>query len=188
MAGCNHHVCAAVRRDLGGFDFGLHAAAREFGAGGACHCFDIRCDALHQWYQLGFGIAGGRGVIKTIHVREQHQEVGTRHRSHPGGQPVVISVPNLVSRYRIVLVDHWNGSPLEQLLDRRASIEIAASLLCILQRDQDLPRRNVVSSEHLRPSTCQRDLPDSSGRLAILELERSCCQLEHGAAERDGSR
>src|SRR5215467_2585878 len=105
-----------------------------------------------------------------------------------GGQPVVVAVTDLVGRNGIVLVDHRHGPPLEQFVYGRARIEIASALLGVLQREQELPRRDAFPAEHLRPRARQRDLAHSGGGLAVLELQRSGRQLEYGAPERDRSR
>ena len=41
--------------------------------------------------------------------------------------------------------------------------------------------------ERFGPGARQRDLAHGRGSLAVFELERTCRQLEHGAAEHDRS-
>ena len=58
----DHHVGAAGGGDLAGLDLGLHAAARQFRAGGARHRLDLRRDALDQRHELARSRRGRGGA------------------------------------------------------------------------------------------------------------------------------
>ena len=64
-------------------------------------------------------------------------------------------------------------------------VEVAAALLGVAERHQDLAGGDAVAAERLRPGAGQRDLADGGGGLALLQLQRAARQAEHGAAERD---
>src|SRR5262245_20049849 len=87
---------AGARRNLAGFDLGLHAAAGKLGAGSARHSFDLAGDALDHGNVLGVGLDTGRRVIEPVDVGEQYQEVRTRHGGDPGGEPVIVAIADLV--------------------------------------------------------------------------------------------
>ena len=113
------------------------------------------------------------------------RQIGARHGGDARGQPVVVAVADFGGRDRVVLVDDRRGAHVEQAFDGRARVEIAPALLGVPERDEDLPGRDAVRAEHLRPGARERDLADGGGGLAILELQRARRQAEHGAPERD---
>ena len=174
-------LVAILRR----LDLGLHAAARELGAGRAGHRLDLRRDARDQRHVPGAGIAAGRRVVEAVDIGQQHQQIGAHHGGDAGGQPVVVAIADFVGGDGVVLVDDRDRAPLQQRVDGRARIQIAPPLLGVAERHQHLAGGDAVPRQRLGPGARQRDLADRRGGLAVFELERTCRQLEHGAAERD---
>ena len=76
----------------------------------------------------------------------------------------------------------------EQRLDGVARVEIAAALLGVAERQQDLRGDEPARARQLLVGVRQADLADGGRRLALLELERALGQLQGVAAERDGAR
>ena len=68
-----------------------------------------------------------------------------------------------------------------------ARVEVAAALLGIVERQQDLRHRDAVSRQRLLVGMRELDLAGRGGGLAFLEFERARCKLEMGAAETDGA-
>ena len=91
---------------------------------------------------------------------------------HALRQAVVVAVADFGGRDRVVLVDHRDGAPLQELAYGGARIKIASALLRVLQRDQNLSGGDAVVAEHLGPGARERNLADGGGGLAVLELER----------------
>lgn len=53
-----------------------------------------------------------RRGIEPIDIREQHQEVGSRHRRDTGGQPVVVAIADFRCGDRVVFIDDRHGADL----------------------------------------------------------------------------
>ena len=87
---------------------------------------------------LALGVERRRRGVEPVDVGEQHQQVGAHHRRHARGQPVVVAVADFGGRHRVVLVDDRHRLHLEQRGDRGARVEIAAALLGVAERQQDL--------------------------------------------------
>ena len=111
-----------------------------------------------------------RRVVEPVDVGEQHQQVRARHRGDARREAIVVAIADLVGGDGVVLVDHRHAAPFEQLGDRAARVEIAAPLLGVAERQQDLPGRNAVAAERLGPGARERDLPDRGGGLASSSL------------------
>ena len=60
------------------------------------------------------------------------------HLRDARGQAVVVAEADLGGRDRVVLVDHGDGAEGEQLFERGARVEVAAALLGVVGREQDL--------------------------------------------------
>jgi hypothetical protein len=133
---------------------------------------------------LGSDCGGAR--VKPVDVGKQHQQIGAHHRGDAGGEPVIVAIADFAGRDRVVLIDHRHGAELEQRADRRAGIEIAAPLLGVAERQQDLAGGSAIA-EYFRPGPRERDLADSGRGLALFELQRALGQAENAAPERDGA-
>ena len=101
------------------------------------HGLNFCCDSVDLCQVLGPRLSWRAGV-KPIHIRKQHQQLGSHHRGNPCGQTVVIAKANLLGRYRIVFIHNRNMTGVEQGQQRSACVEIAAALLAILKREQNL--------------------------------------------------
>ena len=81
-----------------------------------------------------------RRGVEPVDVGEQHQQVGAHHGRDARGQPVIVAIADLGGRDRVVLVDDRHRLHLEQRRDGGARVEIAAALLGVAERHQDLAR------------------------------------------------
>ena len=133
-------------------------------------------------------VAGGGRRVEPVDIGEQHQDVCPDHGGDAGGETVVVAVADLAGRDRVVLVDHRHGADFEELEHRGAGIEVAAALLGVLRRHQDLAGRNAVMAERLSPVARQGDLPHGGGGLALLQPERAWRVAEHRPPQSDGAR
>ena len=102
-------------------------------------------------------------------------------------QAVVVAEADLVGRDRVVLVDHRHGAERQQRGHGLAGIEIAAALLGVVERQQDLRHGDAVARQRLLVGVRELDLAGRGGGLALLELQRAGRQLEMRAAEADGA-
>ncbi len=130
----------------------------------------------------------GRRGVEAVDVGQQHEAVGGDHGGDARRQPVVVAVADLGRRDRVVLVDHGNGLEIEQRLDGVTRVEVAAALLGVAERQQDLRGYEPAGPRQLLVGMRQADLPDGGGGLALLQLQRALGQFQGVAAERDGTR
>ena len=140
-----------------------------------------------SWRRSRRCVAAGRRGVEAVDVGEQHQAVGAHHAGDAGREAVVVAVADLGGGHRVVLVDDGDRALGEQRVDGLARVEVAAALLGIAQRQQDLRRGEPVRLEHGLIGAGQRNLPDGGGSLRFLERQRSPWQTEHVPAERDGA-
>ena len=132
------------------------------------------------------GIARRRRGVEPVDVGEQHQAVGADHGGDAGGEPVVVAVADLGGRDGVVLVDDRHGPQLEQRRDGGAGVEIAAALLGVAERQQDLAgdrgrAGRALPTRRRRARSGRRRRPPGSPRASARRLP----QAEHAAAERD---
>ena len=185
LARRDQHMRAGRGRDLRRLDLGVHAAARQFGFGRARHRLDFGGDGFHDRNQFCVGIGAGRRVVEAVDVGQQDQQIGARHGGDARGEAIIVAIADFVGGDRVVLVDDGHRAPFQQFGDGRAGVEIAAALLGVLQRHQDLSGADAVIAEHFRPDPRQRDLADGGRALAFLELQRAARQFQAAAAERN---
>ena len=131
--------------------------------------------------------AAGRRRVEAVDVGQQHQAVGAHHAGDAGGEAVVVAVADLGGGHRVVLVDDRDGALGQQRVDGLARVEIAAALLGVAQRQQDLRGGEPARLEHGLVGAGERDLPDGGGGLRFLELQRALGEAQHVPAERDGA-
>ena len=132
-------------------------------------------------------VVPGRRIVEAVDVGQQHDQIGAHHGGDACGEPIIVAVADLGGRDGVVLVDDRHRAPFQKLVDGRAGVEIAPPLFGVAQRHQHLAGGDAVARQRLGPGARQCDLADRRGGLAVLELERSCRQFEHRAAERDGA-
>ena len=145
-------------------------------------------DSSDNGYQLGRRVFRWRCGVKTLHIGEQNQKIGARHRGDAGGEAVVVAIANFVCRDSIVLIDHRHRAQIEKAADRRPCIEITLALLRVPERDKNLTCGKLSIRENFRPNARQGDLPDGGGGLAVFKFEVTFRQAEHGAPQRDRAR
>src|SRR6185437_2237687 len=141
--------------------------------------------------QLG-DVARGRVAarvagVEPVDVGQQHQRIGADHLRDARAEPVVVAEANLRGRHRVVFVDDGHRAEREQCLERGARVEMAAALLGVLGREENLCDRDAVLRQRLLIGMGEPDLTRSGGGLFFLELERAADQAELQAACGDGA-
>ena len=117
------------------------------------------------------GAAAGRRGVEAVDVGQQHQAVGAHHAGDARGQAVVVAVADFGGRHGVVLVDDRHGALGEQRGDGLAGVEVAAALLGVAERQQDLRGGEPVRLEHRLIGAGERDLADGRGGLRLLERQ-----------------
>jgi hypothetical protein len=105
----------------------------------------------------------------------------------PRRQAVVVAEADLAGRHRVVLVDDRHGAEAQQGGQRAAGIEVAAPLLGVVERQQDLRDGDLVAGQRLLVGVRQQDLAGGGGGLLLLQPQRPGRQLQVAAADRDGA-
>ena len=136
--------------------------------------------------EAGGGVGLRVGAVEALDVREQHQAVRARHLRDPRRQAVVVAVADLGGRHRVVLVDHRQRIELEQRLEGRARVQIATTVLAVIECQQHLGHRHIAALEQLLVGVREADLPDRRRRLALLQAQRAVLQPEPAPPERNG--
>ena len=142
---------------------------------------------MHLIDALGTGILVRRRRIEAIDVGQQHQAVGRYHAGNPGGEPVVVAIADVCGGHRVVLVDDGDCAMREQGVDRAPGIEIAAALLGVAEREQDLGGLHAALAEDVLVGVRERDLADGGRGLALLQFQRATGQAEDMTADRNGT-
>ena len=110
-------------------------------------------------------VRGGRiaprvGGVEAVDVGQQHQLVGLDHLGDARGQAVVVAEADLGGRHGVVLVDHRDAAEAEQRVQRGARVEVAAAVLGVVQRQQQLRGGQTAA----RTAPRSRPAPGGSGR------------------------
>ena len=84
---------------------------------------------------------------------------------------------------RVVLVDHRDAAEAEQRVERGARVEVAAAVLGVVQRQQQLRGGEALGGQRLAPGLREADLADRGGGLLFLQP-----QARAGAARASGAR
>ena len=187
LAAGDHHVRAGGKRDLGRLELGPHAALRQLGPGVARHRLDLRRDGGDDVEALGRARAARGCGVEAVDVGEQHEAVGRHHGGDARRQAVVVAVADLRRRHGVVLVDDRDRLQVEQRLDGMARVEVAAPLLGVAERQQDLRGEEAAGARELLVGMREADLADGGGGLALLQLQRALGQFQRVAPERDGA-
>ena len=124
------------------------SAAREFGAHVARHRLDLRCDCRYNVQALRIRVLRGRGRVKPVDVGQEHEAVGRYHAGDARGEPVVVAVADFGSGHGVVLVHDRDRAQLEQRLDGVPGVQVAAPLLGVARRHQDLRGCEPLPGEH----------------------------------------
>ena len=92
-----------------------------------------------------------------------------------------------VGGHRVVLVDHRDAAEAEQRVQRGARVEVAAAVLGVVQRQQQLRGGQALGGERLAPGLGQADLADRGGGLLFLQAQPTLVQAKRAARQRDGA-
>ena len=122
-------------------------------------------------------VAARRRGVEAVDVGEQHEAIGAGHGGDAGREAVIVAIADLGGRDRVVLVDDRNAFQLQKLGERVAGVEIAAALLGVAERDQDLRRGEAARAERIGPGMGEGDLADRGRGLARLQRQRALGQL-----------
>jgi hypothetical protein len=74
-----------------------------------------RCEVLDPLDERRSRVLARVGGVKAVGAGQDDQAVGADQDRHLRGEEVVVAEADLVGRRRVVLVDHRDGAPLEQL-------------------------------------------------------------------------
>ncbi len=121
------------------------------------------------------GICCGRrvaprvGGVEAVDVGEQDQLIGLHHLGDARGQAVIVAEADFGGGDRVVLVDHRDAAEAEQRVQRGAGVQVAAAVLGVVQRQQQLRGGQAVGGQRLGPGLGQADLADRGGGLLFLQ-------------------
>ena len=183
----DRHRTARLGRDARRGKLGAHPAGRIAGRRLATHRLDLRRDRRHHRDVLGGRIAARVGGVEAVDVGQQHKLIRLDHLRHARGEPVVVAEADFRSRDRVVLVDDRDAAEAEQRVERRARVEIAAAVLGVVERQQQLRGGEAVRRQCLAPGLRQPDLSDGGGGLLFLQPQALLLQAERTARQGDGA-
>ena len=103
-------------------------------------------------------VAARVGGVEAVDVGQQHQLVGLHHLGDARGQPVVVAEADFGGGDGVVLVDHRDAAEAEQRAQRGARVEVAAAVLGVVQRQQQLRGGEALGRQRLAPGLRQADL------------------------------
>ena len=132
-------------------------------------------------------IAPRIGGVEAVDVGQQHKLVGLHHLGDARGEAVVVAETDLRGRHGVVLVDHRDAAEAEQGVQRGARVEVAAAVLRVVQRQQQLRGGQALGGQCLAPGLRQADLADRGRGLLFLQPEAALLQAERAACQRDGA-
>ena len=122
------------------------------------------------------------GSVEPVDIGQQNQKRCMQHRSHLGGERVVVADLQLLNRDRIVLIDDRNRTAPEQDGEGAEDVFIAAAVLKVTAVQKNLRARNLVRHQIFRVFLHQKALADSSGSLFIGNFRRPFFKAETGKA------
>ena len=183
----DRHGAAGLRGDARRRQLGAHAAGGIAGRRLATHRLDLRRDGGHDRDVRGGGVAPWIGGVEAVDVGQQHQLVGLHHLGDARGEAVVVAEADLRGRHGVVLVDHRDAAEAEQGVQCGARVEVAAAILGVVQRQQQLRGGQALGGQRLAPGLRQADLADRGGGLLFLQPEAALVQAERTPRQRDGA-
>ena len=107
---------------------------------------------------------------------------------HTGRQAVVVAVPQLLRRHRIVFVDDGNHALIQQNPQGVAGVQVAAAVFGILPRQQNLRRFDTLQTKGLMIRHRQGNLPRGRGGLFLGQIQRPLPPTQRPFAQRRGPR
>ena len=114
-------------------------------------------------------VAARVGGVEAVDVGQQHKLVGLHHLGDARGQAVVVAEADFGGRDGVVLVDHRDAAERQQRVQRGAGVEVAAAVLGVVQRQQQLRGGQAGGRQRLAPGLGQADLADRGGGLLLLQ-------------------
>ncbi len=88
----------------------------------------------------------GLDIVEAVDIGQQDHALRTGCLADPGGEPVVVAEADFLGRDAVILVDHRHDAEREQPAERGRGVEIAAAILEIVERDEDLRCRGEPSA------------------------------------------
>jgi hypothetical protein len=146
----------------------------------------VQCgEVLDPLDERGAGVGARVGGVQAVGAGEDDQAVGADQDRHLSREEVVVAEADLVSRRRVVLVDHRDNAPLEQFAQRLARVQIAAARADVEERKQHLRGHGAMLAEQLVIDAIEPPLADGAGRLQLLDRGRARAETEDARTARD---
>ena len=102
-----------------------------------------------------------------------------------GRKTVIVAVTDLIRGHGVIFVHDGHSALCQQSGQRGPTVEIAAPVGAVFERDQHLRRQNAVGRQRLAIGTGQPDLAHGRGRLCLLEGQIPCPEAQHPAPKCD---
>ena len=134
------------------------------------------------------GVAARIGGLEPVDVRQQHHTIRADHLRDTCRKTIVVAIADLRRRNRIVLVDHRDRPERQQCPQRGSGVQVTATPLAVLEREQHLRDRDVVVLEQFLVGMGEPDLPNRGGGLTLLQTQGALRQRQMTPAERDRTR
>ena len=144
-------------------------------------------NSSHLGDQDGVPMVAGIGGEHTCGVREHQEQLGAEQDRHLGGQEVVVTEGDLIRRGRVVLVDDRHDSPLEQLAQRLARVQVVRPRAHVEEGEQDLRGGHSPRPQELVVDLVELALANRARRLQLVHRARPQGQPHHTHAPRDGA-
>ena len=95
----------------------------------ACRSSELRRDLIYHVDMARIRVTLWIGSVEPVDIGQQNQKRCMQHRSHLGGERVVVADLQLLNRDRIVLIDDRNRTAPEQDGEGAEDVFIAAAVL-----------------------------------------------------------
>ena len=167
----DHRLDPSTRGDARRLDLAPHAAAAQRAAridvdlvehGEIPHLTDV----------LRLRIGSRVRRVQAVGVGQQDQQIGLDQEGHLRGQVVVVADAEFVGRGRVVLVDDGHDPPLQQPVERVASVEILGAGTDVERGEQHLGGDHLLVGEELTVGVVEVALTNGRCRLQIDDLGR----------------
>ena len=133
----------------------------------------------------GFVILARIAGIQPVDIGQQQQQIGADHRGDTGGKPVIVAKADFGGGDGVVLIDHRHRPEVQQRGHGGAGVQMPATGLGILRRQQDLRHADIVAGKRLAPGMRQNDLASGRRRLLFLKRQVAPVDAKLAAAKRD---
>ena len=182
----------AVLGDLAhGSDLGGHAACAEPGTLACGEVEHLGCDLVDIGDTLSVRVLAGVGIIKTVNVREDYEQIGICKDCNVGRQRVVVAesavVHDLRCRYGVVLVDDGDYPHFEKGLDGIGNVSS-----CELVGDAVLGKKDLAAAVGIfGKASCisvhELALADGSDRLFLTGCGRALLEVKIADSHADSA-